>query len=283
MIMDKLYKEALNIGPVCVGLDTRIEYFPEYLKNKNISISEKIHEFNKKIIDNTLDLAACYKVQIACYEALGMEGLKAYSQTLKYIRSKGKVVIADIKRGDISSTAGMYAKAHFEGDFEADIITVNAYMGEDAISPYYKYLDKKGLFILLRTSNPSSKDFQDLLIDNKEMFYHVGEKTDQWGKNFMGESGFSAIGAVVGITYPKEFEKIQSIIPNTFFLVPGYGAQGGTGKDIATILKKSRCAVVNSSRGLITAHKNICEDENFALEVRKKTFQMKEDLLKWLR
>jgi len=283
--MDQLYKESLEKGPICVGLDTTLKFLPQYLILKDWSDGEKITEFNKKIIDATEDLAATYKVQIACYEALGLDGLKAYSETVKYARSKGKIVIGDVKRGDISSTGDQYARGHFTGDFEVDIMTVNAYMGEDAVSPYYPYLrdHSKGIFILQRTSNPSAVDIQDLKVGAQSVYQIMGDNIEKWGKAFMGESGFSAIGAVVGLTRPEEFEAIQDQCPHTFFLVPGYGAQGGTGEDIAKILKKSRCAVVNSSRGLITGHQKAgCEDEGFADHVRNATLAMKEDILQWL-
>jgi orotidine-5'-phosphate decarboxylase len=284
MIMDQLYSRCLAKGPICLGLDTREGFLPEYLQKKDWSTAEKILEFNKKIIEATSDVVACYKVQIACYEALGLEGLKTYSQTLKAIKKAGNISVADIKRGDISSTAKMYAQGHYEGDFEADILTINAYMGEDAVSPYYEYLtdNNKGMFVLLRTSNPSSVDLQELKVEGEDLYFTMAEKIDQWGQGFIGESGFSSIGAVVGLTYPEEFFNIQKRMKNTFFLVPGYGAQGGTGKDISEILKVSRCAVVNSSRGLITAHQGKCEDENFAQCIREKTLLMKEDILQWL-
>lgn len=285
MIMDQLYRRAIEKGPICVGLDSTLDYLPQYLLKKKWSDGEKILEFNKRIIDVTNDLAAVYKVQIACYEALGLDGLKAYSETLKYAKACGNLVIGDVKRGDIFSTASQYAKGHFSGDFEVDIMTINAYMGEDAISPYYPYLsDKnKGLFVLQRTSNPSAADLQNRESQGKSIYALMGEKIDSWGKPFRGESGFSAIGSVVGLTCPEEFENIQKSSPHTFFLVPGYGAQGGTGRDIARILKKSPCAVVNSSRGLITAHqKSACQDEQFADHVRVATLAMKEDILKWL-
>ncbi|KNZ42126.1 orotidine-5'-phosphate decarboxylase [Acetobacterium bakii] len=284
-IMDRLYKESIAKGPICVGLDTTLKFLPQYLISKDWSDGEKITEFNKKIIDATEDLAATYKVQIACYEALGLDGLSAYSATVKYARNKGKIVIGDVKRGDISSTGDQYAKGHFSGDFEVDIMTVNAYMGEDAVSPYYPYLrdHSKGLFVLQRTSNPSAVDVQNLKVGDQSVYQIMGDNIEKWGKDFMGESGFSAIGAVVGLTRPEEFEAIQDQCPHTFFLVPGYGAQGGTGEDIAEILKRSRCAVVNSSRGLITGHQKAgCEDEGFADYVRKATLAMKEDILQWL-
>ena len=284
MIIDKLAQEAISYSPICLGLDTQENYLPEFMMKEDKKLGDKIYQFNKDIIDHTADLVACYKVQIAYYEALGIEGLKAYAKTLKYIKEKNKISIADIKRGDIAATGQMYAKGHFEGDFEADIVTINAYMGEDAVSPFYPYIkDKnKGMFILLKTSNTSAKETQDLICEGKAYYKHMAKLIEKWGSSYLGNSGFSAIGAVVGLTYPKEFEVIQDMLPNTFFLVPGYGAQGGTGEDIGKILKKSRCAVINSSRGLITAHKGINEGINYCEKIRNATIHMKEDLAHWL-
>lgn len=285
MIMDRLYKLSKERGPLCVGLDTRTDYFPDYLSNEKIGLEEKLFTFNKKIIDETIDLAACYKVQIACYEAYGLEGLKAYSRTLKYIRENDAVVIADIKRGDISSTGEMYAKGHFEGDFEADLITLNPYMGVDSISPYYEYMKKgKGAFVLLKTSNESSKDFQDIKdAKDTDMYINVAKKIDEWGSGFVGESGYSMIGAVVGLTNPEDFGKIKKASPNTFYLIPGYGAQGGSAEEIRELFKDDICGVINSSRGIIKAHKGKCETEDFAKEARKALIEMKEDILSCLR
>ena len=284
MSMDTLFNSVKAHGPVCVGLDTQEGFLPPYLQEKDWSLGEKFFEFNRKIVDATCDNAGCYKVQVACYEALGLDGMTAYAKTLQYVRSKGKLVIADIKRGDISSTAKQYAKGHFTGDFEADFITVNAYMGEDAVSPYYDYLKEgKGMFLLVKTSNPSGKDFQDLPVDNGDLLYQrMAKKVSQWGAAFVGESGFSNIGAVVGLTYPAEFKIVKELMPHTFFLIPGYGAQGGTGKDIAEVFHGGICGVVNSSRGLITAHKGKTEGEDFDLYVNQAVITMKEDILQWL-
>lgn len=285
MIIDRLHKEVLENGPICVGLDTRLDYLPNYLLESDLTLEEKLFTFNKKIIDDTFDIVACYKVQIACYEAFGLEGLKAYGKTLSYIKEKGKISIADIKRGDISSTAEMYAKAHFEGDFEADFITVNPYMGIDAISPYFKYLKtgQKGLFTLIRTSNKSSKDFQELDSGGEPIYIKVAKEVSKWGEDFIGESGFSLVGGVVGLTYPKEFLEIKNVSKNTFYLVPGYGAQGGTGKEIAEVLGSDMCGVVNSSRGIIKAHKGIEEGEDFSKYSRQAVLNMKEDINKWVK
>ncbi|MFW6149245.1 MAG: orotidine-5'-phosphate decarboxylase, partial [Atribacterota bacterium] len=245
-----------------------------------LNVTDKMFLFNKAIIDNTSDITACYKVQIACYEAHGIAGLKAYQKTLSYIRKKGNIVIADIKRGDISSTAQQYAKAHFTGDFEADFLTINPYMGLDAINPYFHYLDtgQKGIFVLVKTSNPGSKDFQELSSNGQPLYLHVVQKIEEWGLQYRGKSGYSALGAVVGLTYPDEFVEIKNNAKHTFFLIPGYGAQGGTGKDLAKIFKDNFNAVVNSSRGIIAAHKGIDETENFVNITRKKVLEMKKDI-----
>ncbi len=281
-VFDRLQEESVN-SPVCLGLDTRYEYLPEVIKNEEgLTDGEKILQFNKEIIDNTKDLVACYKVQVACYEALGLDGLKAYADTVKYARDNGKIVIGDVKRGDIFATAEEYAKGHFTGDFEVDIITLNPYMGEDAIKPYFPYLkdEDKGLFILLHTSNPSSEDFEEVELkdSNKKLYEVVADKIDQLGKDFIGETGFSSIGSVVGLTYPEEFKKLVEKYPNMFFLVPGYGAQGGTAEDLAEVLKLSNCAVVNNSRGIITAHKGKTEGEDYIDYIKEATRNMKEDI-----
>ncbi|MEN6419640.1 MAG: orotidine-5'-phosphate decarboxylase, partial [Clostridiaceae bacterium] len=256
---------------------------PEYLIKKDWSDGEKIFEFNRAIIDATEENAGCFKLQIAFYEALGLDGMRAFSKTLRYARSRGNVTITDAKRGDIASTAEQYAKAHFSGDFETDVMTINVFMGEDAVSPYYPYLAKdKGVFALVKTSNPSGKDFQDLLVDGETLYERTARKVSEWGERFPGESGFSAIGAVTGLTYPEEFERIRPLLPHTFLLIPGYGAQGGTGKDIAGFFRDGIRGVVNSSRGLITAHKGKSEGEDFAEYIRAAVLTMKQDIIKWL-
>ena len=283
MSMEKLVSAARKKGPVCVGLDTQLSFLPEYLLKKDWSDGEKIFEFNRAIIDATEDEAGCFKLQIAFYEALGLDGMRAFSKTLLYAHSRGNATITDAKRGDIASTAEQYAKAHFSGDFETDVMTINVFMGEDAVSPYYPYLAKdKGVFALVKTSNPSGKDFQDLLVDGETLYERTARKVSEWGERFLGESGFSAIGAVTGLTYPEEFERIRPLLPHTFLLIPGYGAQGGTGKDIAGFFRDGIRGVVNSSRGLITAHKGKTEGEDFAVYVRQAVLDMKQDILKWL-
>ncbi len=283
-IIDRLHETVIKKGPVCVGLDPRESLFPSYLKNNDMSIGEKLYEFNRKIIDATSENCACFKLQIACYEAFGIEGMMAYSKTVQYLRQKNIISIGDIKRGDISSTAEMYAKGHYQGDFQVDFITLNPYMGEDAVSPYFKYLKtgNKGLFVLIRTSNRSSADFQELMIDGEPMFLKAAGLVNCWGKAFIGESGFSSLGGVVGLTYPEEFLRIKNNFPNMFFLIPGYGAQGGTGRDAANILGSEMCGVVNSSRSIIGAHIGLNETASFAECASDAVQKMKEDILKWL-
>jgi orotidine-5'-phosphate decarboxylase len=281
--MERLFEAVQKKGPVCVGLDTQVPFLPACIQKTDATDGEKIFEFNRRIIDAVHPDAGCFKLQIACYEALGLDGLRAYAKTLKYIHETSCVVISDVKRGDISSTASLYAKAHFTGDFETDLITVNAYMGEDAVSPYYPYFEHgKGVFVLVKTSNPSGKDFQDLSVGDETLYERMAEKVSQWGEAFIGKSGFSAVGAVAGLTYPEEFVRIRDRMPHTFLLIPGYGAQGGTGKDIASFFKDGVRGVVNSSRGLITAHKGKTEGKDFTDYVHQAVLGMKEDILKWL-
>ena len=284
MIIDRLYNDVKNKGPVCAGLDTQLGFLPGYLVEKPWTPGEKIFEFNRRIMDAVKDEVGCFKVQIACYEALGLDGIQAFAKTVAYGRNLGCVMISDVKRGDIASTAKQYAQGHFTGDFETDIITVNAYMGEDAISPYYEYLNEreKGLFVLVKTSNPSGVDFQDRDMGGMTLYERMAEKVAAWGEGFMGDCGFSSIGAVAGCTYPEEFARVRALTPHTFFLIPGYGAQGGTGEDIARFFKGGVCGVVNSSRGLICAHRGKTNGADYVNYVRDAVLAMKEDIAKWL-
>lgn len=281
MIIDRLYKTVEEKGMVCLGLDTKLEYIPEEIKKKHQSIDDLIFEFNKRIIDCTKDIVAIYKPQIAFYEAYGIKGLMAYKRTLEYLRSNELLSIGDVKRGDISSTADMYAKAHFQGDFEADFITLNPYMGFDSITPYLKYLEsgEKGVFVLLRTSNPGAKDIEYLESDNKKIYYHVGDKLEKMGSKYIGKCGYSSLGAVVGGTHTDEAIEIRERYENMFFLIPGYGAQGGKGDDAALYLKDDNGGVVNSSRGIICAYKHYDDgEEKFEEYTRNAVLSMREDI-----
>lgn len=277
-IIDKLYDRVEKRGVVCVGLDTALSYVPDHIKEGRTA-GEAIFEFNRQIIDATLDVASCFKVQIAYYEALGLEGLTAYKKTLDYLREKDEIIIADIKRGDIAATATMYAKAHFEGDFEADFITLSPYMGMDSIEPYLPYLEKgnKGVFSLVRTSNPGAEDIEYLdTTENKKVYEVVADKITEMGKNFTGESGYTAIGGVIGCTHVEEGKKIRSNYNNMFFLIPGYGAQGGTAEDVALYLNNGNGGVVNSSRGILLAYKKENREKEFALCAREEAIKMRD-------
>lgn len=278
-IIDKLYKRVEERGVVCVGLDTSIDYVPESLK-RGRSAGEAIFEFNKAIINATYDAAACFKVQIAYYEALGLEGLTAYKKTLEYLREKDEIIIADIKRGDIAATAKMYARAHFEGDFEADFITLSPYMGMDSIDPYMPYFEtgKKGAFVLIRTSNPGAEDIECLdTVNCKKVFEEVADKLTDKTKNIIGECGYSAVGGVMGCTHVEEGKKIRAAYSNMFFLIPGYGAQGGCAEDVALYLKDGNGGVVNSSRGILLAYKKEGKSaEEFAECARNEALKMRD-------
>ena len=285
MIIDKLYKRVEKLGHVCLGLDTDLSYIPEEIIKESSSNREAIVKFNKGIIDATLDVVSTYKVQIAYYEALGIEGLMAYKETLEYLREKDAIIIADIKRGDIAKTAEMYAKAHFTGDFEADFITLNPYMGMDTIEPFMEYLEKydKGIFTLVRTSNPGAKDVEYIETAKGERVYEeVGAMVQELGKRVTGTCGYSSLGAVMGCTHVDEAVKMREALGNTFFLIPGYGAQGGTAKEVALYLKNGNGGVVNSSRGILLAYKkDKYKGMSYAEAARAESISMRDDILGW--
>ncbi len=285
MIIEELYNRVKEKGPLCTGLDLREGYIPQEILNRDISKEEQLFLTAKMIIEATTEFSACYKVQIACYEALGLVGLRAYSRILKYLRDTNHIVIADIKRGDISSTAEEYAKGHFTGDFEADIVTLNPYMGIDAISPYFSYFkDKdKGAFILVKTSNKSSEDFQEIE-DNtgNKVYMDVLSAVKKWGLEFVGGSGYSSIGAVVGVNFLHQIEEIRKISAGRIFLlVPGFGAQGAKAEDIAALIGKERGGVVNVSRGIIAAH--LGKEGDAKQIIYEKAKSMSEELLSCLK
>lgn len=281
MIIDRLFDEVEKKGNVCVGLDTHLDYIPEEMKKDYSDINELIFQFNKRIIDCTHDIVAIYKLQIAYYEAYGIEGLIAYKRTAEYLKSIDALSIGDVKRGDISATASMYAKAHFEGDFETDFITLNPYMGFDSITPYLPYLEsgKKGLFVLLRTSNPGAKDIEYLNVDGESLYYHIGDKLQEIGKDYIGKCGYSSLGAVVGGTHTDEAVEIRDRYKNMYFLIPGYGAQGAKGEDVKLYLNDGNAGVVNSSRGIIKAYMNYSDgEERFEEYTRQVVISMREDI-----
>lgn len=261
-------------APIVVGLDPMLKYIPEHIQKKAFAefgetlegAAEAIWQFNKEIVDKTYDLIPAVKPQIAMYEQFGIPGLVAFKKTVDYCKAKGLVVIGDIKRGDIGSTSSAYAVGHIGkvqvvsktyAPFDEDFVTVNPYLGSDGVNPFIDVCkeEKKGLFILVKTSNPSSGEFQDQMIDGRPLYELVGEKVAQWGEDCMGDE-YSYIGAVVGATYPEMGKVLRKVMPKSYILVPGYGAQGGKGKDLVHFFNEDGLgAIVNSSRGIIAAYK----------------------------
>lgn len=279
-IIDKLYEKVSKNGFVCIGLDSSIDYIPENMK-KGKSVSEALFSYNKEIIDETYDVCAIYKLQIAYYESYGIEGMIAYRDTLSYLREKDLLSIGDVKRSDIAASAKMYAKAHFEGDFETDFITLNPYMGMDSIEPYEEYIERgdKGVFVLLRTSNPGAKDFEVLPVDGEEFFYKVGDKMRELNDKYIGKSGFGPIGLVVGATHSEEVEKIRKRYDKMFFLIPGFGAQKADSMNVYKLLEGLNGGVVNSSRAILKNWQNY-EDgsKKVGYYARKKAIETYEEI-----
>lgn len=268
--MDALHDAVATRGPVCVGLDTAIEYVPEPERARADSDASALFDFNRAVIDATIDVCACYKVQIAYYEAQGLEGMRVYARTLQYIRNRGALVIADIKRGDIADTAARYAKAHFEGDFEADFVTLSPYMGMDSIEPWLDQVRKrgKGAFVLMCTSNRGRHDFQEkMLADGGRLHEAVGDRLDELTGQYHGDRGYGAIGAVVGCTDAREAMAIRARRAGQFFLIPGYGAQGGGAAEAALLLRGGNGGVVNASRSILKAWQGRTPDRDATLSL----------------
>ena len=261
-------------APIVVGLDPMLNYIPEQVQQKAFAeygetlegAAEAIWQFNKEIVDKTYDLIPAVKPQIAMYEQFGLPGLAAFKKTVDYCKEKGLVVIGDIKRGDIGSTSAAYAVGHIGkvkvgsktyAPFDEDFVTVNPYLGSDGVNPFLDVCkeEKKGIFVLVKTSNPSSGEFQDQKIDGRPLYELVGEKVAAWGSEVMGDE-YSYVGAVVGATYPEMGKVLRKVMPKAYILVPGYGAQGGKGKDLVHFFNEDGLgAIVNSSRGIIAAYK----------------------------
>ena len=274
MIQQLIEKIKKTKAPICVGLDPMLNYIPEHILKKSYNefgetlegAADAIWQFNKEIVDHTCDLIPSVKPQIAMYEQFGIEGLKSYQKTVDYCQQKGLLVIGDAKRGDIGSTSAAYATGHLGkvqvggktySGFHTDFLTVNPYLGTDGVKPFVDVCnsDDKGLFVLVKTSNPSSGEFQDRLIDGRPLYELVAEKVVEWGDTCM-DGDYSNVGAVVGATYPEMSKILRKLMPRTYFLVPGYGAQGGTAADLAHCFNEDGLgAVVNSSRGIIAAYR----------------------------
>ncbi|MDR1914076.1 MAG: orotidine-5'-phosphate decarboxylase [Clostridiales bacterium] len=312
MAIDELiYRIKYLRNPSVVGLDPDLDFLPDCVWDSDASdltsASQAILRFNCEIIDAVYDIVPAVKPQIAMYERFGANGVNAYADTISYAKAKGLLIIADIKRGDIASTADAYADAHLgrvnikgmrTPVFDVDFVTVNPYLGEDAVAPFIKSCRKynKGVFVLVKTSNPGSGQIQDLQVLNQKvsdfkdsgskesdltksisLYEHVAALVSEWGRDLIGESGYSAVGAVVGATHPKQARRLREIMPHTFFLAPGYGAQGAKAADLV------KGSIVNSSRGIIAAYKNPkykdkFGPEQFAKAARAAVLEMREDL-----
>ena len=301
-MINKLIDKITNLqAPIVVGLDPMLSYVPDHIKKAAFEeygetlegAAEAIWQFNKKIVDATYDLIPAVKPQIAMYEQFGIPGLVAFKKTVDYCKEKDLVIIGDIKRGDIGSTSTAYAVGHvgkvqvgenqYYG-FDEDFVTVNPYLGTDGVKPFIDVCkeEKKGIFVLVKTSNPSNGEFQDQLVDGTPLYELVGKKVAEWGEQHMG-NGYSYVGAVVGATYPEMGKVLRKIMPNTYILVPGYGAQGGKAKDLVHYFNKDGLgAIVNSSRGIIAAYKQEAyakfTPEHFEEASRQAVIDMIEDI-----
>ena len=301
MINKLVAKIQKTNAPIVVGLDPMLNYIPEHIQKKAFQeygetlegAAEAVWQFNKEIVDKTYDIIPAVKPQIAMYEQFGIPGMIAFKKTVDYCREKDLVVIGDIKRGDIGSTSSAYAVGHLGkvkvGDkiyagFDEDFATLNPYMGADSVQPFIEVCkeENKGIFVLVKTSNPSSGDFQDQLVNGRPLYELVGEKVAEWGENHMGDT-YSYVGAVVGATYPEMGKILREIMPKAYILVPGYGAQGGQGKDLVHFFNKDGLgAIVNSSRGIIASYKQEkyakFGPENFGDSARQAALDMIEDI-----
>jgi orotidine-5'-phosphate decarboxylase len=298
MQIDRLIEAIERTGnPTALGLDTRVEYLPpsmlENLENLGgNAVEEALFAFNRGLIDALADVVPCVKVQVAYYEMLGVAGMRLFRDTLLCAEERGMIVIADVKRNDIGTTAEVYAAAYLSGKgskgkapFSSDFVTINAYFGADGIAPFLSACEEtgKGIFVLVRTSNPSAGEFQDLILrdgqgGSRPLYEHVGLKVAQWGEGLMGRYGYSSVGAVVGATWPEEGKKLRALLPHVFFLIPGYGAQGAGAQDLAGCFDaQGRGVVVNASRSLLCAHKKRNTDD-FAAAARDEALRMRDDL-----
>ncbi|WP_034446379.1 orotidine-5'-phosphate decarboxylase [Butyrivibrio sp. AE2032] len=301
-LIDKIEKTG---APIVVGLDPKLDFIPDKVKEKCFEekgrnpegAAEAFWQFNKEIIDNIADIVPAVKPQIAMYEELGIPGLITFKKTVDYAKEKGLIVIGDVKRGDIGSTSESYAVGHLGsvqiGDssfagFDEDFATVNPYLGSDGVKPFINVCNKndRGIFVLVKTSNPSSGEFQDRLIDGRPLYEIVGEQVEKWGMDSM-DGAYSNVGAVVGATYPEMGKILRDIMPHAYILVPGYGAQGGKGKDLVHFFNSDGLgAIVNSSRGIIAAWKSDSykqfADGKVGEAARAAALDMKEDIAKAL-
>lgn len=301
MSLDRLIERIVQTGnPTVAGLDPKLEYIPDYIKEASFAAhgatlegaAEALLTFNQGLIDALCDIVPAVKPQCAYYEMYGWQGMRALAQTIAYAKSKGMFVITDGKRNDIGSTMEAYAAAHLGkvpvGDtvcepFGGDALTVNGYLGSDGILPVVQTCrqEDKGLFVLVKTSNPSSGELQDQPMNNETLYREMGNMCERWGEALPGSYGYSGVGAVVGATYPQQLAELRNALEHTFFLVPGYGAQGGGAADVAGAFdSRGLGAVINSSRGLMCAYrKEGCSPQEYAQAARREALRMKEDIL----
>ncbi|MCL2665067.1 MAG: orotidine-5'-phosphate decarboxylase [Defluviitaleaceae bacterium] len=289
----------LKKNPTVVGLDPKLEFIPNYLLNEAkqkhediyCAAADAIFKFNCCLIDKLHDIIPAVKPQIAFYEQYGAPGIEAYINTLRYVKSKGLITIGDVKRGDIASTAEAYADAHLgfvlgAPVFDSDFATINPYLGFDSVSPFINACKKydKGIFVLVKTSNPGAGDLQDINTDEGKVYEIVGRKVCEWGADSIGKNGYSRVCAVAGATYPHQIKKLRNEMPSTFFLVPGYGAQGGTSADVKQAFDaKGSGALINNSRGIIAAYllpqyKKKYNEKEFADAAREAAVAMRDDI-----
>lgn len=302
MVIDTLIDKIIEKqNPTALGLDTRLEYLPDEMMADydpdDIDYKDAgklILEFNKALIDELKDIVPCIKVQIAYYEMYGHHGMKAYYKTVDYAKRKGLTVIADAKRNDIGATCTAYANAYLgttpiinKNAFDADFVTVTPYLGSDGVMPFIDVCKEsgKGIFVLVKTSNPSSGELQDIMVDTKPLYEIVGQKVAQWGSGLIGRYGYSSCGAVVGATYSGQAKSLRRQLPQVFFLIPGYGAQGASGKDIVSSFdERGLGGIVNASRSIICAHKKgKYEGMNFLKAARTAALDMQADIVNSLK
>lgn len=305
MSMDALIEKIKATGnPTVAGLDPKLDYIPQTILTEAFEtygktsegVCNAIFRFNQGLIDALCDIVPAVKPQMAYYEMYGLGGLTALSKTVDYAREKGMYVILDGKRNDIGSTAEAYAAAYlgetkigtefYKNDFDADALTVNPYLGTDGILPFVKQCEAqdKGIFVLVKTSNPSSGELQDLTLDGCKLYERVAHLVNRWGMSTVGQSGYSGVGAVVGATYPEQLTELRSVMPKAYFLVPGYGAQGGKAEDVAKAFNKDGLgAIINASRSIMCAYKKMNEPaENYAKAAREEALRMKYDIIRFL-
>ena len=300
-IMDSLIEKIKEKqSPIVMGIDPKYEFIPKHIREKyenNLEgFSKAAVEFGKGLIDSVYDIIPAIKPQLAYFEAMGPEGLVAYQEIIEYAKSKGLIIISDAKRGDIGTTSKAYSNAFLgktdledkdESIYDSDFVTVNPYMGSDSVNPFIEDCEKynKGVFVLIKTSNKSSGELQDLKLENgKTVYEHVTGLVNNWGKDLIGENGYSSVAAVVGATYPEQLREIREMAPNTFFLIPGYGAQGGKAEDIALAFDKNGLGgIINASRSLMCAYKSDRWKEKYTEEqydeaTRAEALRMREEL-----